>query len=219
MNMQQVRLSNTSQVLINQRGGHRQTPNGYQIGEHLTVREDVDLQVENEVVSVPMGSKAVVRENNSQQLLVDLGEGLGSFVLDITTVGKYFERVAKTESVDHGRRLRMHEDGNPTVAAPGAYVKIMTYDPNIGSNRGPKSPGQGGYATLVGQKGQLVTVFGVINGVKTYKVQLEKGGEFVFGETEFQVIHGAGTQESLEESAAVDRKPDLQALMAVGLGL
>ena len=218
MNLQQVRLSNSSQVLINQRGGHRQSPNGYAIGENLVVSEDVDLQVENEIVSVTQGTKAVVRENNSQQLLLDLGEGLGNFVLDIGTVSKYFTRT-KAESVEPNRRLRVHEDGNPTVATPGAYVKITTYDPNIGSNRGPKSPGMGGYAMLVGQKGMIATIFGQINGVKTYKIQLEKGGEFVFGETEFEVIRGAGTQESLEESAAADRKPDLQALMGVGLGL
>lgn len=219
MNMQQVRLANSSHVLVQQCGGTRVNPNGYAIGEQLVSRQDVDLSVEEGVVSVPAGTLAKVERNDSQQILLDLGEQLGKFVMEISDVGKYFNRSSKVESATQdNRQVRLHES-NPTVAAPGAYVEITGYDEKIGPNRGPKSPGHGGYATLVGKKGQLITVFGQINGIKTYKVQLEQGGEFVFGETEFKVITGVGTQESVEGSKKPLKECDTSALMGLGFGL
>ena len=217
MNMQQVRLANTSHILVQQRGGSRQSPNGYAIGEHLLASQDVDLQVEDSTLSVPRGSVAVVRENNSKQVLLDLGEGLGQFVIDLPVIDQYFTRQSKKESVNKNHR-RVHE--NDLTATPGAYIEVTGYDPAVGNNRGPKSPGLGGYSTLIGQRGQLATLFGEINGIKTYKVQLQNGGEFVLGETEFRVITGVGTQkesikESVEES---NNKVDFNALMALGFG-
>lgn len=211
MNTQQVRLSNTNHMMVQHSRGSRVPTNGYAVGEELRVREDVDLQVEQEIVSVPKGSAATVRENNSQHVLLDLGEGLGKFVMEIGKVNQYFERAPRTESTAPNRR-RVQES-NPLVATPGAYVEITSYDPKIGPNRGPKSPGMGGYQTLIGQKGQIATLFNLnVPGVMTYKVQLEKGGEFIFGDTEFKVLPNAGSQrESVE--------PDLQALRAVGYSL
>lgn len=220
MNMQQVRLANTSHVLVQQRGGSRVNPNGYAIGEQLRTKQDVDLGVDEGVVSVPQGTVATVRENNSQQVLLDLGESLGKFVMELSDVGKYFEKAPRTESAtpNPGRRIRLAE-ANPLVVAPGAYVQVTSYDPKIGPNRGPKSPGFGGYEQLIGKKGQLITVFGEINGVKTYKIQLEQGGEFVLGETEFQPISGVGTQESTEGQPKKLQECDMTALMSLGYGL
>lgn len=219
MNMQQIRLANTSHMLVNNCSGSRQDVRGYALGEQLRTRQDVDLQVGEGVISVPKGTIAKVEQNNSQELLLDLGESLGKFVLELSTVNTYFERAAKTESAVGRNRRRVMQESNPLACAPGAYVEVTGYDPNIGPNRGPKSPGLGGYQTLVGKKGQLATVFGTINGVKTYKIQLEQGGEFVLGETEFKVISGVGTQESVEGNGRHLQECDITALMGLGFGL
>jgi hypothetical protein len=253
MNTQQVRLANSNHILVRQRGGASFLRNeSYAIGEQLRTRNDVDLQVDEGIISVPKGSLATVRENNSQQMLLDLGEGLGKFILDMPSVQKYFERASKTESVieqstakckcgavlnpgnksgkcgsctsaiNANRRGKREDfqliEANPTIATPGAYVEVTGYDPRIGNNRGPKSPGLGGYQTLVGLKGQVATIFGEINGVKTFKVQLERGGEFVLGETEFKVVTGIGTQESKENQKKL-QECDVHALMSLGYGL
>lgn len=218
MNMQKVRLQNTSHMLVQNCSGTRLDTRGYAIGEQLRTRQDVDLQVGEGVVSVPKGSVAKVERNNSQELLLDLGESLGKFVLELTAVNTYFERAEKTESKGPRNARRVMLESNPTIATPGAYVEITSYDANIGPNRGPKSPGMGGYATLVGQKGQIATIFGEIKGIKTYKIQLMQGGEFVFGETEFRVIRGVGTQESFQ-GGQHRQDVDEQALMSLGLGL
>ena len=222
MNMQQVRLANTSHVLIAQRGGARgANASGYAIGEELRTIQDVDLQVEEGVVSVAKGTIAKVEKNDSQQLLLNLGEQLGKFVLDLGVVGQFFERSPKIESAPTKRKLirEMRLSENPTTATPGAYIEVTGYDPRIGPNRGPKSPGFGGYQQLIGLRGQMNTLFGEINGVKTYKVQLEKGGEFVLGETEFKVINGVGTQESKADGKYVIQETDTHALMGLGYGL
>ena len=208
MNILQKRLSNSSHVLLRQRGGVQVNPNSYGLGERLWVREDVDLSVDDGVVSVPRGTEAVVRDNDSQQLLLDLGEGIGKFILDTQNVSKYFERVTSVPQRSVGESI---QESNPLAVAPGAYVQVTGFDPKVGTNRGPNSPGHGGYQTLVGQKGQLITVFGSINGVKTYKVQLAHGGEFVLGETEFQVVGNTGSQ--------AESKVDLQALRGLGFAL
>lgn len=217
MNLLQQRLANTNSVLVNQRAGTNRG-NSYAIGEHLTTTGDVDLQVEESIVSVPAGTQAIVRENNSQQVLLDLGENLGQFVLEIGEVGKYFSR-SKAESMIRDIRVKISES-NPLVATPGAYVEVTGYDPKIGPNRGPKSPGFGGYQTLVGQKGQIATIYNLnVPGIMTYKVQLENGGEFVLGNTEFKVIRGAGTQESVDPNIIASKEPDIQALRSLGYGL
>jgi uncharacterized protein (DUF779 family) len=215
-------MANSQHVLMQQMGGAARfsSPRGYTKGESLVARTDVDLQVEDAVVSVPAGTKATVEQNNSQQLLLNLGEELGKFVIDLGVVEKYFDRPkVQAESREYERIRPMTEAGNPTVATPGAYVEITAYDPKIGPNRGPKSPGFGGYQTLIGQKGQIATLYNInVPGIMTYKVQLEKGGEFIFGDTEFKVINNAGTQRE-----SVDSKPrtdyDAHALMGLGYGL
>jgi hypothetical protein len=220
MNLQQVRLANTSHMLVQNCAGARVNPNGYAKNESLRSTQDVDLQMDEGVVTVPKGTLARVEDHNSQQVLLNLGEQLGKFVLDLGVVGKYFEKVTpKTEALQVARRVRQQvSESNPLVATPGAYVEVTGYDPKIGPNRGPKSPGFGGYQTLVGQKGQIATLYNLnVPGVMTYKVQLEKGGEFILGDTEFKVIRGVGTQESVESNKP--QEVDTTALMGLGFGL
>src|SRR5579863_7108619 len=115
MNTQQVRLANTSHVLVQQRGGSRSAhPSGFAIGEQLRSLSDVDLQTDEGVVSVSTGTIATVEENNSQQVVLNLGEGIGKFVLDMSTITQYFERASKNESAS-SRRNSLNEN-NPTTA-------------------------------------------------------------------------------------------------------
>lgn len=208
MNIQQLRLANTQHILTMQRGGARVNPNEYRIGESLRTKQDVDLQVDEAVVTVPSGSVATIRRmhDGASNIVLDLGEALGGeYTIPMGDLTKYFERVPKTESAVKARRSL--SEANPTTATPGRLVQITSYDERIGPNRGPKSPGHGGYQSLIGQRGMMNTLFGMINGIKTYKIQLVSGGEFVFAETEFTVLN---------ESAV---KMNMRALHALGFGL
>ena len=207
MNILKHRMANTGHVLALQRGGTRVNPNDYRVGESLVASQDVDLSVDEQIVSVAKNTPARVVENDGINVTVDFGTTLGKFAVPRSEIGKYFSR---TKMESEGRRGSGLSEANPTAVAPGRLVQITRYDPTIGPNRGPHSPGHGGYQTLVGQRGTLVTVFGVINGIKTYKVQLVHGGEFVFGETEFSVL----------ESSDKKRRPELneRALAQLGYG-
>lgn len=207
MNTLKLRMANTGHVLALQRGGTRVNPNDYRVGESLVASQDVDLNVDEQIVSVAKHTPAKVVENDGINVTVDFGSALGKFAVPRSEIGKYFTRTRMESSQRSKPNL---SEANPTAVAPGRLVQITSYDPTIGPNRGPHSPGHGGYQTLVGQRGTLVTVFGVINGIKTYKVQLVHGGEFVFGETEFQVL----------ESKNSARKPELneRALAMLGYG-
>lgn len=195
MNVLQRRLANTTHILGQQRSGSRSPITDYSIGEELTVREDVDVQVDEGVLSVPAGTRAKITNVESQMISLDLGTKLGGFEMTREHVEKYFSRGQVRESI---------QEANALAVTPGRKIVVTSYDPTVGPNRGPKSPGHGGYQSLVGQQGEIVTVFGEINGVKTYKVNLVSGGQFVLGETEFDV---------LSESV----KPNVDALRTLGL--
>lgn len=197
MNVLQKRLANTVHVLGQNRSGSRSPITDLSIGEELVVREDVDVQVEEGVLSVPSGTKARITNVDSQMVSLDLGTKLGGFEMTREDVSKYFVRGQVKESVQV-------QEANPDSTTPGRRIVVTKYDPTIGPNRGPNSPGHGGYQTLVGQKGEIVTVFGVINGIKTYKVNLVSGGQFVLGETEFDIL-------------AESVQPDFNALRTLGL--
>jgi hypothetical protein len=175
----------------------------YAVGESLRSKQDVDLSVDEGVLSVPSGTVASIVEVGPTTLSLDLGSRLGGFTIDRAEVEKYFDRVPKNESL---------REANAVAVCPGRRVRVVRYDPNIGPNRGPGSPGHGGYETLVGQMGEIQTVFGDIKGIKTFKVNLEKGGQFVLGETELQVL------ESKTSEKPKLLEPDLHALRTVGYG-
>ena len=103
-------------------------------------------------------------------------------------------------------------ESNPTVATPFRRVRVARYDPNIGTNRGPKSPGLGGYEVLVGQEGEVTSIYGQINGIKTYRVNLVQGGQFIFGETELVPLGESTVKKPV-------KKLDESALMGVGYGM
>lgn len=195
MNVLQRRLANTTHILGQQRSGSRSPITDYSIGEELMVREDVDVQVDEGVLSVPAGTRAKITNVEAQMISLDLGTKLGGFEMTREHVEKYFQRGQVRESI---------QEANALAVTPGRKIVVTSYDPTIGPNRGPNSPGHGGYQTLVGQQGEIVTVFGEINGIKTYKVSLVSGGQFVLGETEFDV---------LSESV----KPNMDALRTLGL--
>lgn len=182
MNVLQKRMANSVHVLGQNRSGSR-TPNyALSIGEELVVREDVDVQVEEGILSVPAGTRAKITNIDPQMVSLDLGQKLGGFEMTREHVEKYFSRGPQVKE-------SIKEEFNDLGQTPGRRIVVTQYDPKIGPNRGPKSPGMGGYESLVGQKGEIQTVFGVINGVKTYRVNLVSGGQFILGETEFEVLN------------------------------
>lgn len=201
MNTQRVRLANTQHMLVSQRGGAVRALE-YKIGERLSLVHGCDLSVDEGMISVPAGAVAVVKENNGINVTLDLGRELGGrYTLPKQEVTKYFERAGtkKTESL---------EEANPNVPVQGRRVRVSSYDANLGPNRGPKSPGFGGYESLVGQQGEVQSLFGEIKGVKTYRVNLVSGGQFIFGETELDFLG-----ESVEK-----KEIDYVALRGLGFG-
>jgi hypothetical protein len=193
-----------------QHGGIRSPNVDFSIGENLRVKQDVDLAVDEGVLSVPAGTVGQVVEVSSDSISVDLGNKLGGFSLGRGEVTKYFDRITKEEA-RQAMGTKPVTEANAVAVTPGRRVRVARYDPVIGPNRGPGSPGLGGYESLVGQLGEIQTVFGTIKGIKTYKVNLVQGGQFVLGETELQVL-GESTQKP-------ELKPvDVVALRTLGFG-
>lgn len=207
-NPQKTRLANTQHILTQQRGGIRTPVLDYAIGENLRVRQDVDLNVDEGVMSVPAGTVGQVVEVSSDSISVHLGSKLGGFTIGRGEVSRFFDRITKEEAQ---RMSKPVTEANALVVAPGRKVKVVKYDANIGPNRGPKSPGFGGYESLIGQVGEIQTIFGEIKGVKTYKVNLAQGGQFVLGETELAVL-----SESVQEDTSAGI--NYQALRSLGFG-
>lgn len=207
MNIQKMRLANTQHALVYQRGGGARFSGveQYKVGESLKLTQDCDLAVDEGMMSMPAGAIARVTANDGIHVVLDLGEELGGkFHLPKQEVVKYFERYTPVrESLD---------EANPTVATPGRRVRVARYDPVVGTNRGPKSPGLGGYNVLVGQEGEVTSIYGQISGIKTYRVNLVQGGQFVFGETELEWLGES-------ESKRVKKEIDPVALHALGYGM
>lgn len=204
MNLQKVRLANTQHMLVSQRGGYR-APD-FRIGESLRLINNVDLTVDEGMISIPAGTIGKVVRKESMNVTVDLGHALGGqFDLPRQEVAKYFEKVTAAEA----RQMESIGEANDLHPSPGRRVRVKSYDQNVGINRGPKSPGLGGYQVLVGQEGEVQSIYGLINGVKTYRVNLVQGGQFVFGETEL---------EWLGESAVRKDRPQIDEVALAGLG-
>lgn len=163
------------------------TQETHAVGDYVRVVEDLDIPTEDVNIFVPEGTTARITNLTNEQVSLDFGPEVGGASVDRVTFNRHFGAYAQSPS-ESIRKSMLEATFSAQDIYPGRIVQITSYDSTIGPNRGPKSPGHGGYATLVGQEGRIVTQWLNINGIRTFKVQLTRGGEFVFGETEFTVL-------------------------------